>query len=97
LTLSEYSFKSEKSNDVGDKKKLSYVKYDPLPAWNNCKYIPEPFRHKYEICYWRIGDYGVTKAKSYYFTPKVSFINLNMLIGAKRPRFLLSQSTFIYR
>jgi hypothetical protein len=96
LTLSEYSFKSEKSNDEGDKKKLKYIRYDPLPVWNNCKYIPEPFRHKYEICYWRIGDYGVTKAKSYYFTPKVSLTISYILIVVNRPRFLLSKSTFIY-
>jgi hypothetical protein len=74
LTLSEYSFKSEKSNDEGEETELQKIKYDLLPAWNNCKYVPEPFRHKYEICYWRIDEYGATKAKSYYFTPRVSFI-----------------------
>jgi hypothetical protein len=72
LTLSEFSFKSEMSNDEGEEPEVDLIEYYAIPAWNTCKYIPEPFRHKYEICYWRIDQFGVTKAKSYYFTPKVS-------------------------
>ena len=70
--MSEFSFKSEKSFGIGVKEEVKKIEYTPIPAWNTCKYIPEPFRHKYEISYWRIDQFGVTKAKSYYFTPRVS-------------------------
>lgn len=71
--LSDYSFDEEMMMRRDDGQILPQdIRYVEIPRVNNHKYIPPPFRHKYEICYWKLNTHNVVKIKSYYFTPQVS-------------------------
>lgn len=72
--LSDYSFDEEMMMRKEDGNVLpEEIKYVEIPSVNNHKYIPPPFRYKYEICYWKLNTHNIVKLKSYYFTPQVSF------------------------
>lgn len=75
-SLSDYSFE-EKVHTGDDEDKyledtIAFMHYEQLPDLDGCRYIPQSFRHKFEICYWKLNAQNVVKVKSYYFTPRVS-------------------------
>lgn len=76
MSLSEFSFESETAEDRKQKKKSKQtvpIDYDQIPMVKDCRYVPEAFRHNYEIWYWQFKNNNAIKVKSYYFTPTVSF------------------------
>jgi hypothetical protein len=69
--LSDHSFEDEHIIIHRKTKKIINAKYEEIPEVDQCRYVPEPFRHKFEICYWRIEGSNIVKVDSFYFTPKV--------------------------
>ena len=50
----------------------AYLYFNKLPEYQGSNYVPPPFRHKYELCIWKIDSHNVAKIKNKYFTPEVS-------------------------
>ena len=46
-----------------------------VPELDGMSYLPPPFRHKYELCIWRVDTQAVVKIKNSYFTPDVCLAN----------------------
>jgi hypothetical protein len=69
--LSDHSFEGEQLITHRKTKKIITATYDEIPEVDQCRYVPEAFRHKFEICYWRIEESNIVKVNSFYFTPKV--------------------------
>ena len=61
---------SEIPEDSYFKKEFEYKELSEFVDFDNLKY--QPFRHKLEICLWKIDTHNVAKIKSLYFTPNIS-------------------------
>ena len=55
-----------------DRKYGINLNFNKLPEYQGTNYVPPPFRHKYELCIWKIDTHNVAKIRNKYFTPEVS-------------------------